>query len=99
EQLGGARAMIADGLFERFPCDAIYGMHVRPGYPAGHFCTRRGAMFAASDRWSITFSGTGGHGGSSVHTATDPTLALGHFLLGLHSIVARNVPALDTAVL
>ncbi|MBK7473876.1 MAG: amidohydrolase [Betaproteobacteria bacterium] len=99
EHLAGARAMLAAGLFERFPCDAIYGMHVRPGYPAGHFCTRRGPLFAASDRWLVTFSGSGGHGGSAVHTATDPTLALGHFLLGLHSIVARNVPATDTAVL
>jgi hippurate hydrolase len=99
EHLGGARALIDAGLFERFPCDAIYGMHVRPGYAAGHFCTRQGALFAASDRWSVTFSGTGGHGGSAVHTATDPTLALGQFLTGFHSLVARSVPALDTAVL
>ncbi len=98
EHLGGAKAMMSDGLFERFPCDAIYGMHVRPGFPAGHFCTRRGAVLAASDRWRVTFTGSGGHGGAGAHAATDPTLAVGAFLQGVHSIVARNVPANDTAV-
>ena len=63
EGRGGAKAMIADGLFERFPCDAIYGLHNKPTIPAGTFATRNGPALAASDRFIVTFKGTGGHGG------------------------------------
>ncbi len=64
EGLGGAQAMIEDGLFERFPVDAVYGMHNKPGWPVGEFGLRPGPMFAASDTWTVTFNGSGGHGGS-----------------------------------
>lgn len=99
EGLGGAQAMIDDGLFERFPCDAVYGMHNRPGMPLGQFGTRTGPALAASDTWTVTFNGTGGHGGSMPHLATDATVALGHFILGLQTIVGRNVAPAEPSVL
>lgn len=99
EGRGGARAMLADGLFDRFPCDAIYGLHNRPGLAVGQFAARPGPVMAAADRWRVIFRGTGGHGGSTPHLATDVTVAAGHFLLGVQSIVSRNIAARDTAVL
>jgi hippurate hydrolase len=98
EGLGGGREMVAEGLFERFPVDAVYGMHNLPGIPAGVFRTRTGAFLAASDTFSVTFTGTGGHGGAGAHLATDATLPLAHFILALQTIVSRNVAASDTAV-
>jgi hippurate hydrolase len=99
EGRGGARAMLADGLFTRFPCDAIYGLHNKPTMPAGTFGTRKGPALAAADRFEVTFRGTGGHGGSTPHLATDITIVQAHFVLALQSIIGRNVPALDSAVL
>jgi hippurate hydrolase len=99
EGRGGARAMLADGLFERFPCDAVYGLHNKPDLPAGRFATRTGPALAAADRFAVTFRGTGGHGGSTPHLATDVTIAQAHFVLGLQTIIGRNVPALEAAVL
>lgn len=99
EGRGGARAMVRDGLFERFPCDAIYGLHNRPGMPIGEFAVRPGVVTANCDRWSVTFHGTGGHGGSTPHLATDVTVVAGHFLLAVQSIVSRNIAARETAVL
>ncbi len=99
EQLAGGRAMVEAGLFERFPCDAVYGMHIRPGAPAGQFSTKVGPMFAASDKWTVTFHGTGGHGGSTPHLSTDPTMPLAQFILGVQTIIGRNVAASDVAVL
>ena len=68
--------MIEDGLFTRFPVDAVYGMHNAPGMPAGTFASRKGPFIAASDIWTVTFRGTGGHGGAGAHIATDTTLAV-----------------------
>jgi len=99
EGRGGARAMLEDGLFRRFPCDAVYGLHNKPDLPAGRFATRRGPALAAADRWAVTFRGTGGHGGSTPHLATDITVVQAHFVLALQTIVGRNVSALDAAVL
>ena len=99
EGLGGARVMLEEGLFERFPTDAVYGMHNQPGLRAGEFGIRQGPSLAASDTWVVTFRGTGGHGGSGAHTATDPTIPLANFILGAQTIVARNVPAVEPAVL
>src|SRR6185312_1730562 len=99
EGLGGGKVMVEEGLFERFPTDAVYGMHNKPGIPVGQFATRVGPMLAATDSWTITFHGTGGHGGSGPHLATDPTMPLAHFILGVQTIIGRNVPALETAVL
>jgi hippurate hydrolase len=99
EGRGGARAMLADGLFERFPCDAIYGLHNSPELPAGHFAIRPGPALAAADRFTVTFRGTGGHGGAAPHLATDVTVVQAHFVLSLQTIVGRNVPAIEAAVL
>lgn len=99
EGRGGARAMLADGLFERFPCDAVYGLHNKPTLPAGKFAIRSGPSMAAADRFSVTFKGTGGHGGSTPHLATDITVVQAYFVLALQTIVGRNVPAVEPAVL
>jgi hippurate hydrolase len=98
EGRGGAEAMLADGLFERFPCDAVYGMHNMPGLPVGSFATREGPLMAASGRWTVTFHGTGGHGGNSPHLASDITVAQAIFVQSLQTIVARSVPATESVV-
>jgi amidohydrolase len=98
EGLGGGREMVAEGLFDRFPVDAVYGMHNMPGIPAGEFWTRTGPYMAASDSWRVAFHGTGGHGGAGAHHATDVTLAVAQFIMALQTIVSRNVAAADTAV-
>lgn len=98
EGKGGARVMIEDGLFDRFPCDAIYGVHNDPKSPLGSFATRVGPMLSAADTWQVVFSGTGGHGGIPFK-ATDPTAALGAFLTALPNIGARETAGDDPAVL
>jgi len=98
EGRGGGRTMLEEGLFDRFPVDAVYGMHNWPGIPVGEFRTRGGAFFAASDTWSVTFGGTGGHGGVGAHPGTDVTLVQAHFVLAIQTIVSRNVPAIEAAV-
>ncbi|MFC0410067.1 M20 aminoacylase family protein [Roseomonas elaeocarpi] len=95
----GAKAMLADGLFDRFPCDAVYGLHNSPGIPVGRFATRPGPMLAGADFWGVTFTGTGGHGGAAPHLATDVTVVLGHFLLGLHTIAARSLAPTESAAI
>jgi hippurate hydrolase len=99
EGLGGGREMVQEGLFDRFPVDAVYGMHNMPGIPAGEFRTRTGAFLAASDTWTVVFNGTGGHGGAGAHLATDATLPLAHFIMALQTIVSRNIAAAETAVI
>jgi amidohydrolase len=98
EGLGGARVMIEEGLFDRFNCDAVYGMHNMPGFPSGHFAIRAGAMLASSDSWQVTFKGTGGHG-AMPDRGTDPTYVAGQFIVAVQGIVGRNVPPSQTAVL
>ncbi|MBV9076730.1 MAG: amidohydrolase [Methylobacteriaceae bacterium] len=99
EELGrGALRMIEDGLFDRFPCEAVYGMHNHPGLPVGQFAIRPGPALAATDFFKVTFRGTGGHGGSTPHLATDLTIAQAHFVLALQNVVGRNIPATEPAV-
>ena len=98
EGLGGGRVMVEEGLFDRFPVDAVYGMHNMPGLPVGAFRTRPGPFMAAADMWAVVFRGTGGHGGAGAHLATDATLPLAHFIQALQTIVSRNVPAIESAV-
>ena len=98
EGQGGGKAMVDEGLFSRFPVDAVYGMHNAPGMPAGMFGTRKGPFMAASDTWEVAFRGTGGHGGAGAHMATNSTLAVGQFIGAIQTIVSRNVPATDVAV-
>jgi len=98
EGLGGARVMIEEGLFERFPCDAVYGMHNAPGLPIGRFAIRPGTMLASSDSWTVTFKGTGGHG-AMPDRGTDPTQPAAQFILATQGIIGRNVQAIQPAVI
>ena len=98
EGLAGARVMLEEGLFDRFPVDSVYGMHNMPGMAVGTFATRKGPFMAAGDSWTATFTGSGGHGGGGAHLSTDPTLAAAQFVLAIQTIVSRNVPAVETAV-
>ena len=95
----GAPAMINDGLFTRFPIESVWGMHNSPGLPIGHFAMRPGPTLAGADFWQVTFHGTGGHGGAAPHLATDVTVALGHFLLAVHTIKTRNLHPTEGAAL
>ncbi len=99
EGRGGARRMLADGLFDRFPVDAVYGMHNVPGLPVGQFAIRTGPYLAASSKWTATFRGSGGHGGASPHLAADLSVVQAHYVLALQTIVGRDVPPLETAVI
>lgn len=94
----GARAMIEDGLFDLFPCDAVYGLHNMPGIETGHIGVRKGPILAASDRWTATFTGDGGHG-ALPHRGTDPTMAAAQFITAAQTIVSRNVDPLAAAVI
>ncbi|KCB45489.1 M20 aminoacylase family protein [Bordetella hinzii] len=94
---GGAQRMIADGLFERFPCDTIYSFHNEPGYPAGQFGFRPGVMYSSSDTAILTVRGEGGHG-AMPHVAVDPIVASAHIVLALQTIVSREVDPNDMAV-
>ena len=98
EGIGGARAMIADGLFEKFPCEAIFGMHNRPGLALGKFAVRAGPMMAGGAYFDIHVTGRGAHG-ARPETGIDPVLVASHISIALQSIVSRNVRPLDAAVL
>jgi len=95
---GGAKAMIEDGLFARFPADEVYALHNWPGLPAGHIGLNPGPMMAAADRVRITLAGRGGHG-AHPHMTVDPVLMAGQVITAAQSIVARNVAPLEAAVL
>jgi hippurate hydrolase len=97
EGLGGARAMIADGLFRRFPCEQIFGMHNMPRYPAGSFAVRAGAFFAGADRFTVRLKGRGGHA-AMPHLAVDPVVAAAHIITALQTLVSRNTDPLHSAV-
>lgn len=98
EMLNGGDVMVREGLFRRFPCDAIFSMHNMPGLPVGHFFFRSGALMASMDQFHITVRGCGGHG-AIPHKAIDPVLVAAHITTALQSIVARNVDPLDAAVI
>lgn len=99
EGLGGAPAMLRDGLFDRYPCDAIFGLHNKPGLPHGTFSIVAGPMLASADTFTVRFGGNGGHGGSGPHLSIDPTLPAAQLILALQTVVGRNVWAMDQAVL
>ena len=98
EGIGGAKAMIDDGLFKRFPCDAIFGMHNRPGMALGKFAVRAGSMMAGGAFFDIDVEGRGSHG-ARPEAGVDSILVASHIIAALQSIVARNVRPVDTAVL
>jgi hippurate hydrolase len=98
EGLGGARKMIEDGLFQQFPCQAIFAMHNMPGQPQGHLVLRDGSAMASSDYVTITLHGKGGHG-AMPHLAADPVVAGSAIVMGLQSIVARNIDPQQMAII
>jgi hippurate hydrolase len=97
EAAGGAKVMVDDGLFERFPVDAVFGMHNWPGLAEGSFAMREGAMMASLDRFAIRLTGKGAHG-ALPHQGVDPVLAAAQLIAALQSIVSRNVDPLQAAV-
>lgn len=98
EGYAGAQKMIDDGLFEKFPCDAVFGFHNMPGYETGHFGFCPGAAMASADTVNITVKGKGGHG-ALPHTSVDPIVVASSIVMALQSIVSRNVNPLETAII
>ena len=94
---GGAQKMVDQGLFELFPCDALYAFHNEPGYPAGQFGFRSGVMYSSSDTAIITIHGKGGHG-AMPHVAVDPIVVASHLVLALQTIRSREIDPNDMAV-
>ncbi len=97
EGLGGAKAMIDDGLFERFPCDWVFGMHNRPKLPVGQFCVRSGPMMAGGAFFDIDITGVGAHG-ARPETGIDSIVVGVQIASTIQTIVSRNVRPVDTAV-
>jgi hippurate hydrolase len=98
ENGGGAHEMLKDGLFERFPCDAVFALHNMPGHPVGKFGFLAGPYMASADDVTIRVSGLGGHG-AMPHQAIDPVVVCASIVMALQSVVARNVNPLDTAII
>ena len=94
---GGALRMMENGLFERFPCDAVFAMHNMPGIAQGRLVLREGASMASSDYATITLTGIGGHG-AMPHRAADPIVAAASIVMALQTIVSRNIDPLHAAV-
>jgi len=94
---GGAVRMIDDGLFDKYPCDAVFAMHNMPGLAQGRFALRDGPTMASSDYATVTIAGTGGHG-AMPHRAADPVVAAASIVMALQTVVSRNVDPLHSAV-
>lgn len=94
----GARAMVDDGLFVRFPVDSLYGIHNVPGIPAGHLRTRTGPVMASEDNFTIEVTGRGGHA-SAPHLGVDPLVIGAEIVVALQHVVARSVDPVHPAVL
>jgi hippurate hydrolase len=93
----GAKRMVEQGLFVRYPCDAVFALHNHPGAPAGTFMFRKGNFMAAGDRVFVKIVGRGGHA-ARPHLASDPVVAASSIVMGLQTIVARNVDPGKSAV-
>ncbi|OQS38805.1 M20 aminoacylase family protein [Chromobacterium haemolyticum] len=97
EGLGGALGMLEDGLFQRFPCDAIFALHNAPGLPVGCFALKEGPMAASSDSVDIRLSGKGAHG-AMPHFGRDPIIAAAAIAMALQTLVSRDIPASEAGV-
>ncbi len=93
----GAERMIADGLFERFPCDAVFALHNHPGAEVGTFMMRKGAFQPATDMVSIRIIGKGGHV-ARPHLTIDPSIVVSSIVVALQTVISRNVDPTQTAV-
>ena len=94
----GAKRMIEDGLFERFPCDAVFGMHNWPGMPAGQFGVRSGPLMASSNEFEIVVHGRGSHA-ALPHLGVDPIIVATHLVQAFQTIVSRTKKPIDAGVL
>ena len=94
---GGALRMMQDGLFDKYPCDAIFAMHNMPGTPQGRLVLREGAAMASSDYATVTLTGIGGHG-AMPHRTADPVVAAASIVMALQTVVSRNIDPLQMAV-
>jgi hippurate hydrolase len=97
ENEGGARVMIEEGVLEKYPVDAVYGMHNWPELPIGQFAIQSGPMMAAFDIFEITIKGRGGHA-AMPHLVVDPVVAAAQVVNGLQTIASRNTHPLESAV-
>ena len=97
EGRGGAKRMVEDGLFDLFPCDAVYGLHNMPGLATNEMAVVEGPQLASSDSWRLTLRGVGTHG-AKPHLGKDPITAAGTFLSALQTIVGRVIDPLQPAV-
>jgi len=97
EGIGGAQAMIEDGLFEKFPCDSVFGMHNRPGLAVGKFAVRAGPMMAGGAFFDIDITGKGAHG-ARPESSVDTVIVAAQLTTALQTIVSRNAPPRETAV-
>ena len=98
ESRGGGRAMVEDGLFDRFPVDAVFGLHNWPGLPVGEFGVMPGPMMASSDEFEIQITGRGGHA-AMPHQTIDPIVVGSQVVQSLQAIVSRNANPVDAAVI
>jgi amidohydrolase len=98
EGYGGGRVMVQQGLFEKFPCDAVFAMHNKPGIPIGNMATRTGSLLAASDRFDIRIKALGGHA-AHPHNAIDPFIIGAQIVLALQTIPSRNIDPVDPSVI
>jgi hippurate hydrolase len=97
ENEGGGREMVEQGLFDKFPCESVYGMHNWPGMPVGRFGLRPGPMMASFDIFEIELTGRGSHA-AMPHTGIDPVVAAAALVQALQSIASRNVDPIESAV-
>jgi amidohydrolase len=97
EGLGGARAMVEDGVLERFCIERAYGIHLASAFPTGTVALREGPFYASSDSIEITIEGSGGHG-AAPHRTIDPIYVAGTFIVSVQQIVARQIDPLEPAV-
>ena len=95
---GGAREMIKDGLFEKFPMDAVFGLHNWPGFQAGQFAASAGPVMASSNEFKITIRGKGGHA-AMPHNALDPVPVACQLVQGFQAIISRNLKPIDAGVI
>ncbi|MBB3660050.1 hippurate hydrolase [Rhizobium sp. BK650] len=98
ERFSGARAMLEDGLLQRFPFDGIFGLHNWPGMKAGHVAVHNGPVMAGTNEFEITFRADGGHG-AMPHLTGDPIVAGGYLLSAIQQIVSRSINPLEAAVI
>jgi len=87
---GGALQMMHDGLFDKYPCDAVFAMHHMPGIAQGRLVLREGAAMASSDYATVTLTGIGGHG-AMPHRTADPVVAAASIVMAVQTVVSRNI--------